>query len=211
MNKKNTLRDTLLIAAVMAIDLFAVYQYGILMNIREFEAIIAGIFVVALLNIRFYVLALHGWGKYFDTTEGELRKKSIAKLLIELNIVYALLIFSAIVTVRARQIFINLENPAYSNLFMHLVFTVSKILNSIFSFALGLRSARPNIIDLEEESNKAAKESDQADLKVEQTAGVIINRVDTLSATFGLEGFREAILEGRDLSKYINKEHTHFE
>ena len=204
MNMKHIARDIMLIVACMGADLFAVYQYGINLNLRVVEAVFAGILVAALLNIPFYFFALYGWGRYLDTTEDVLRKKSQAKFFMVFSIVYALLIFSVIVTVRARQIIIDMAGPAYSNLFLDLLFTISPILTSIFSFVLGLKAAKPNIDELKKDLDKSETEFDQAQLALNKHNGETRNKAERVAGAFKLgKGFVEDILEKKELSEYI--------
>ena len=193
----------ILIAAFMCVDGYAIYTYGIGANFNEFEAVLAGILIAALMDIPPFFIASHGFAVVMDDTTDK-RQRRTGKIISLSGSVYIFLIVAAVVTMRIIQIRSSLTDPEYNNLLMDTVFTASPVLTTIFSGILGLRAYEPNINKLREAYETSTNEYIIAKKSRDTLYNSLKTKFDTIGAVHGFNNFWEAVVNGsKDITRYI--------
>ncbi|MDR1687029.1 MAG: hypothetical protein LBS21_00250 [Clostridiales bacterium] len=152
-------RDAVLVILFVAMDMFAIYSYGLMSNFAAQDAIIFGAILAGLLDIPPYLFAAAGFGKILDPiTDLHKGERRVAILVSLLGIFYIVLIFTVLFIVRYEEVIVVFNTPErFQERFTVSFTTILPLLTSIASFVTGMiTSKNASAKEQKTEAKKAA-------------------------------------------------------
>jgi len=181
-----------IIGFFMLFDFFAVYSILVEENFPIFIAIILGIVVASLMDIPPFFFSSLGYAVVLDNTCDEEQKKK-GRIISVIGIIYTTVILGSFISLRIIMIRANMDNPDFNSLFSTVIFTVTPILTTLFSIALGFRSYVKNEVNLIEECRVAEEECNVATERHDGRFNDLSTRISAFETESDTANLMEAI------------------